>query len=1056
MKKSSYKKYIASTLAGLVIAGNVDLSVLAKASNTLSLEARDDIFQAHLWETNNSEGIIVTDNGPDFTSIGGDIKSGDNIVYNDIDFKNGELNTMMITLAALNADRGKTIEIRLDSPQGEVIGTTTIDSSNDLRVFKEHYIDISSVSGVHDIAIVFKDDMNVELDFFVFSEYDGTETPEEFDQRMQWFRDAKFGQFIHWGAYAQAGGEYKGQWVQYSEWIMDYLRISKEDYANDIAKKFNPKEFNAEQVVKLAKEAGQEYLVFTTRHHEGFSMYDTEIREFKDYQLNGFGDYNGSDPTEELAKECKKQGVKFGTYYTIYDWHDKSQENLGNYIDPAQKEEYKTRMKGQLREIIEKYDTELIWFDGEWPSWWTKEDGREFYKYLRTLKPSLVINNRVGKKHPDDGDYGTPEQEIPPTGLDYDWESCMTLNRSWGYHKTDENWKSPQIVIDNLVDVASKGGNYLLNVGPDEEGRVPQGSANILKEVGTWLDVYGESIYGTRISCFTRLPKGVKATTKEGKIYLHFSDWQSEDVIKIPAIKNNINSMKIMGTDIEVNYTDVKDGILIETPKYEADKYETIIEIDVDGKPEQVPSDMNINLAPKAVNVQESNYHQNNADYKGSKAVDGDENTRWATDDNTKNATLDLTFESPITFNKANFKAFESVRNKINAYNIEYWDGEKWVVGFEGGQMTGDTQVTFDPITSDKIRLNVTDALNPSIYEFQIFNEEITSLELTSELENKILSSDGFEMAGTAQGGTSVEVLVKSNNTSPITFNADVNEDGTWKTQISKIGEGTKNVRVALKDKDGSILEVINTVVKVRDKGTNFAMGKNINVSSEYTQDPGYDKTMVIDGDLSTRWAPANGDKTPTMTVDFGQKTTFDTVIISEMLDEWVTPNAYRCLKFKLEYNDGTAWKVIEEGTTIGKELELKFKPVTGNQVRLTVLENTPANNYAPANILEFEVYNTNKEEIKEDIKKVENLRVEDKESNALTLKWDAPKAGTEVENYIIFKDGKEVARVNANENLEFKATNLKSNTLYGFKVVAQGIGGSTGKAVSVNARTAK
>lgn len=1056
MNKKLCKRYIASALATLIIAGNIDLSVLAEPINSLSLEKRDDIYQAHIWNSKTGDGLVVTENGPDFTALGGSIKAGDSLVYNNVDFKNGELTTMMVSLAALNADRNKQIEVRLDSAEGELIGTINIDPSNDLRVFKEHYVSISEISGVHDIALVFKSDMSSEIDFFVFSEYDGTETEEEFDNRMQWFRDAKFGQFIHWGAYAQAGGEYKGRWVQYSEWIMNHLKISKEDYAKDIAKPFNPTEFNAEEVVKLAKEAGQEYLVFTTRHHEGFSMYDTEIREFKDYQLMGYGDYEGADPTEELAKECKKQGVKFGTYYTIYDWHDKTQDNFGHYMEPGQKEEYKTRMKGQLREIIEKYDTELLWFDGEWPDWWTKEDGREFYRYLRTLKPSLVINNRVGKKNPDDGDYGTPEQEIPAGGLDYDWESCMTLNRSWGYHKTDENWKSSQVVIENLVDCASKGGNYLLNVGPDEEGRVPQGSANILKEVGTWMDVYGDSVYGTRISCFNKLPRGVRATTKEGKVYLHFTEWQAENAVKIPALVNQINGMKIMGTDINVNYTELKDGILIETPNYAGNKYDTVIEIDVEGKPEQVPSDVNENLAPKAINVETSNYYQNDTTYAGRKAVDGDENTRWATDDNTTTATLDLTFESPITFNKATFKAYESARNKIDAYNIEYWDGEKWVVGFVGGKMGGDTEVNFAPITSDKIRLHVTDSLNPSIYEFQIFNEEITSLEITSDLSNKILSSDGFTMEGTAQGGTSVEVLVKSNNTSPVAFNADVNADGTWKADISKIGEGVKNVRVALKDVDGSIIEVVNTTLKVRDKGKNLAAHKDIEVSSEYTQDPGYDKTMVIDEDLTTRWAPANGDRTPTMAVNFGEKTTFDTIIISEMLDEWVNPNVYRCLKFKVEYFNGQEWRLIEEGTTIGEELTLKFDPVTGEKVRLTILENTPANNYAPANIVEFEVYNTNKEEVKEDVRKVENLSVADKGSNWVKLAWEAPKEGTEVAEYIIYKDGKEIDRVKSDAALEYEAIGLKLNSIYGFKVVAKGRNGAESKPVSLNIRTTK
>ncbi|MEG1287219.1 MAG: discoidin domain-containing protein, partial [Clostridium sp.] len=197
-------------------------------------------------------------------------------------------------------------------------------------------------------------------------------------------------------------------------------------------------------------------------------------------------------------------------------------------------------------------------------------------------------------------------------------------------------------------------------------------------------------------------------------------------------------------------------------------------------------------------------------------------------------------------------------------------------------------------------------------------------------------------------------------------------------------------------------------------------------------------------------------DKTPTMTVDLGQMTKFDTVIISEMLDTWVTPNQYRCLKFKVEYYDGNKWEVINEGTTIGEELTINFDSVTGSKIRLTVLENTPNNNNSPANIVEFEVYNTKEDEVVEDIKKVTNLKVTEKFANSVKLSWEAPKEGTEVAEYIIYKDGKEIDTVSSIEKLEYEAENLRTNTNYGFKVVSKGTGGSVGKPVSVNVRTTK
>lgn len=1056
MNKSLSKRFTTAVVAGIIIAGNIDFSVLAEPINTLSTEKRQAIFQAHNWEGKNGDGIVVTDNGPDFTSVGGTFIEGNSLIYNDVDFGNGELNTMLVTLAALSKDDNKEIQVRLDSAEGEIIGTIKVDSSNDMRVFKEHYVDILNVTGVHDVALVFSSDMNVDIDWFTFSEYNGTESEAEFDERMQWFRDAKYGQFIHFGAYSEAGGEYKGKRTQYAEWLMINLGISKEDYANDIAKEFNPTEFDAEEIVSLAKDAGQKYMVFTSRHHEGFSMYDTEIREFKDYELMSYANYKGKDPLEELAKECKKQDIKFGAYYTIYDWHDKSQSNYGDKIDPAQKEEYKTRMKGQLRELIEEYDVEMLWFDGEWPSWWTKEDGQEVYRYLRTIKPSILVNNRVGKRHEDDGDFGTPEQEIPSGGLNYDWESCMTLNNTWGYNKYDNNWKSPNTVIENLVDTTSKGGNYLLNVGPDDLGSVPKGSADVLREAGTWLSEYGDSIYGTNRTCFNKLPNGVRATTKDGKIYLHVTKWQPENIIKIPKLVNEINSMNIMGTDIDVNFTDMKDGISIETPDYKGNKYDTVIEIDVEGIPQQVESEINVNLATKATDVVASNYYRNDTKYSGKKAVDGDESTRWATDDNTKQATLDLTFAEPITFNKASFKNFISGTNKVNGYNIEYWNGEEWIVGYTGGLIDTTSEVMFDPITADKVRLNITNGSNPSIYEFQLFNEEVTSVEILSPTASKVLSADGFKIEGKAEGGESVELVIKSNDLVPVTYTSLVDENGNWSADVKDIGGGTKNIRVNLKDSDGNIVAVNSSVFKVRDYGKNLVAGKPVTVSSEYTELPGYNSTKALDEDLSTRWAPNNGDKTPTMTVDLGQMTKFDTVIISEMLDTWVTPNQYRCLKFKVEYYDGNKCGVINEGTTIGEELTINFDPVTGSKIKLTVLENTPNNNYAPANIVEFEVYNTKKDEVVENIKKVTNLKVIEKYGNSVKLSWEAPKEGTEVAEYIIYKDGKEIDTVKSGEKLEYEAKNLRSNTNYGFKVASKGTRGAIGKPVSVNVRTVK
>lgn len=383
------------------------------------------------------------------------------------------------------------------------------------------------------------------------------ETEAERDDRMQWWRDARFGMFIHWGLYAVPAGEYNGvKSDRIGEWIQDWANIPREEY-EQFAAEFNPVEFDAAEWVRLAKEAGMKYLVITSKHHEGFSMFDSEV---SDYDIVDSTPY-GKDPIAALSEECEKQGIELCFYYSIMDWHHPSQfvdqegrhRTAGhgqNSIIAEQKDEYIAYMKAQLRELVEKYDPSVLWFDGEWVNWWTESDGKDLYNYCRSLKPSLIINNRVGKgrqgmqglnKGPDyAGDFGTPEQEIPDTGLPgVDWESCMTMNDTWGFKSYDDNWKSTETLIRNLVDIASKGGNYLLNVGPTAEGLIPEESVARLEEIGEWMDVNGEAIYGTSASPFADLEWG-RATVGDGKIYLVVFEWPS-GVLELPSPEQDIS-----------------------------------------------------------------------------------------------------------------------------------------------------------------------------------------------------------------------------------------------------------------------------------------------------------------------------------------------------------------------------------------------------------------------------------------------------------------------------------------------------------------------------------
>ena len=360
----------------------------------------------------------------------------------------------------------------------------------------------------------------------IFVQCSEIKKPISDDQRMEWWDEARFGMFIHWGLYSIPGGMWQGKEVEeLGEWIMAYADIPKEEYEN-LATQFNPDKFDAKAWVQLAKDAGMKYIVLTTKHHDGFSLFDSRHTEWDIMDATPFQ----RDIVKELSDECKKAGIKFGAYYTILEWHhpamelDTNFDNLAPFSDQAieggpfsnidstwrkygnvkvadgRKNEFKDHMKAQLKELIVNYDPALIWFDGGWVDWWTPEDGKELLEYLSGLNPNLIFNNRAGEDFDNDtwyGDYGTPEQFIPDEGLDYRWESCMTMNSTWGYKSYDENWKPAQMLVTQLVDIIAKGGNFLLNVGPQPDGSFPEKSISGLNEISDWMKVNSEYVNGT-------------------------------------------------------------------------------------------------------------------------------------------------------------------------------------------------------------------------------------------------------------------------------------------------------------------------------------------------------------------------------------------------------------------------------------------------------------------------------------------------------------------------------------------------------------------------------
>jgi alpha-L-fucosidase len=538
---------------------------------------------------------------------------------------------------------------------------------------------------------------------------------------MAWWREARFGQFIHFGAYSHLGGYYNNTQTHYAEWIMKQMNIPKDDYEREAARPFNPSDFDASEWVKVCKDAGQKYMVITSKHHDGFSLYDTDIYYFKPYSLNDFSSY-GTDILAELSKECKNQGIKFGLYYSIMDWHHPYFTNWGANVSSEDKQKYIMEMKEQLREIVDKYDPEVIWFDGEWKNWWTKQDGRALYKYMRTLKSDLIINNRVGKRGNDDGDFGTPEQNIPANGLDFDWESCMTMNNNWGYNRADNAFKSVGTLISNLVNTASKGGNYLLNVGPDDKGVIPQPSIDRSIQIGQWLENYGDSIYNTSASCYSDAVPWGYCTTTSDKLYAHVISWPSDNKIVLNQLNNTINSVHFMNDSTPLNYVSDSASITISLPDNAPNPYDSVIVIETVGKPEEkVRNNLALNKTATASNV-----FQNDDNYSPAKAVDGDMGTRWATDDNINNAWLEVDFGEDTTFKEVYISEWYSGSLRVSGYSIEYYDGANWQEAYNGTTIGGGKRITFSPVTSSKIRLNIKSIdgnYGPTINEFKVYND---------------------------------------------------------------------------------------------------------------------------------------------------------------------------------------------------------------------------------------------------------------------------------------------------------------------------------------------
>ena len=391
---------------------------------------------------------------------------------------------------------------------------------------------------------------------------------------------------IHWGLYSVPAGEWKGKLIPgLGEWIMNRGKIPVGEY-EQLSKQFDPEKFNAAEIVRLAKDAGMKYIVITSKHHDGFAMYHSTVSKYNIYDATPFK----RDPMKELADAAQKVGIKLCFYYSqTQDWHEA--DAVGNdwdFKDDSKKDfaKYlKEKVEPQVTELLTNYGPiGLIWFDT--PRNITKEQSQELVDLVHKLQPDCLVSGRVGHGL---GDYDSAgDNQISVGQVKRDWETPVTMNDTWGFKKDDTNWKPTSILIRQLVQVASRGGNYLLNVGPTSEGLIPQPSVDRLKEVGSWLKTNSEAVYGTGPSPFSyELPWGI-ITTKPGKVYLHVFDWPQNGLVLF-GLKNKVKRAYLLAGNVKLKFTQKNDSmadhyaVSMALPTAAPDKNDSVIVLDTEG-----------------------------------------------------------------------------------------------------------------------------------------------------------------------------------------------------------------------------------------------------------------------------------------------------------------------------------------------------------------------------------------------------------------------------------------------------------------------------------------
>ncbi len=513
---------------------------------------------------------------------------------------------------------------------------------------------------------------------------------------MQNWRAARFGMFIHWGPVSLKGTEIS--WSRGKQ-------VPAEEYDN-LYKQFDPVKFNADEWVSVAKAAGMRYIVLTTKHHDGFCLWDTKQTDY-----NIMNSPFKRDVTKELAAACKRQGIAFGAYYSTCDWHHedfpltssaegrvrRATSNLDRYTD---------YLKAQITELINNYGPLwTLWFDV--PQEFDAARGQSVINLARTLQPDIIINNRTGAK----GDYDTPEQRIGGFNLDRPWETCMTICHQWSW-KPGDKMKSLEQCLQTLICTNGGDGNLLLNVGPEPTGEIEPRQIDTLKKMGAWLQKYGETLYGTRGGPYH--PTKQYASTRKGDIvYLHLMKWNG-DVCELPPFNGEILESSLL-TGGQVSVVNSKQALTVKVAKSDQQEIDTIVKLVVQGGA--------MSLAPIQpvikIKATTSNVLKKDTRYGAFAAVDDNTETRWATDEDTQQAWLELDYGTPRTISGVIIE--EATPARVNKFTLDYKDHGEWktiLTGQSFGGRFSPYHQAFPPVTAQFFRLNIIESKGgPSVAE---------------------------------------------------------------------------------------------------------------------------------------------------------------------------------------------------------------------------------------------------------------------------------------------------------------------------------------------------